>query len=357
MRHSRELPSFRLPAILCALAIALVAVPDVLASDGAAAPPGTPVGGHGQLRVSGGRLLDERGASVRLKGMSTAGLQWFGGAVDRASLAALRDDWKCDIVRLALYVGEGGYASRPALKELVKKGVDLAIELGLYVIIDWHVLTPGDPNHRTYSGAVDFFKEMAAAYGSRPNVIYEIMNEPNGSVTWSKDLKPYAERLVAAIRAIDPDNIVLIGSGTWSQDVDAAAKDPVAGSNLMYTVHFYAGTHGDSLRRKITRALDAGAAVFCSEWGTSRSNGTDGVFIDESEEWLDFLDKNDISWVNWSLCNKDETSAALKAGERGVRKETPLVPDRLGPGGIPIWTEDQLGESGAYVRAKMREGR
>jgi endoglucanase len=349
-------------SLLVLIAMALAAAPRAAAagpaSDGAAAPPpDSPVARHGRLGVADGRLIDEAGSPVQLRGMSTAGLQWFGGVVDRAAFAALAKDWKCDVVRLALYVGENGYAARADLKDLVKKGVDLATELGLYVIIDWHVLNPGDPTHPVYSGALAFFEEMAAAYGSRANVIYEIMNEPNGGVTWEGGLKSYAEDLVAAIRAIDPDNLILIGSGTWSQDVDQAAADPVDGTNLMYTAHFYAGTHGEGLRQKISRALDLGAAVFISEWGTSRASGTGGVFKRESDEWLDFLDERGISWVNWSLCNKDETSAALESGKQGAKKRAPLVPDSPGQDGLAVWSAQQLSESGAYVRERIRAGR
>jgi endoglucanase len=227
--------------------------------------PATPVSKYGQLKIIGTHLCDTKGNQIQLKGMSTGGLQWYGDIVNEAAFTAIAKDWNCEVIRLALYVGEGGFHDRPSLKELVIKGIDLAIKLGIYVIVDWHVLTPGDPNYSVYSGAKAFFTEIAKLYGAKPNIIYEIMNEPNGDVDWAKDLKPYATGMVSTIRAIDPDNLILIGSGTWSQDVDIAAANPVAGSNLMYTVHFYAGTHGASLRAKIVQAIAKGAAVFCSE--------------------------------------------------------------------------------------------
>ncbi|MFP4113833.1 MAG: cellulase family glycosylhydrolase [Spirochaetota bacterium] len=323
----------------------------------AQAPP------YGQLRVEGTRLLAEDGSPVQLKGMSTMGLQWYGGIVNERAFTALARDWEADVVRLALYVGEGGYATDPSLKQLVVEGVELAIDLGMYVIIDWHVLTPGDPNAPVYDGVDDFFAEMSERFGDYPNVIYEIMNEPNGDLSWQDDLKPYAERIVSVIRANDPDNVILIGSGTWSQDVDVAAADPVDGENLMYTLHFYTGTHGEELREKARTALDRGVALFASEWGTSAATGTGGPFINAAEEWLGFLDEHRISWTNWSLCNKNETSAALNglvqeyvAGEGTVvvQEETPLEPDSASPEGHPAWDPDQLTVSGAYVRAKIK---
>ena len=317
---------------------------------------------HGKLQVVGGHICDSAGQPVQLRGMSTMGLQWHGEIVNDKAFAALAKDWNADVVRLALYVGEGGYAAHPELKALLFRGVELAIRYGLYVIVDWHVLTPGDPNAPVYAGARTFFDEVSRKYAKYPNVIYEIMNEPNGEVTWADQLKPYAEKMVATIRANDPDNLILIGSGTWSQDVDQAAADPVQGKNLAYTFHFYAGSHGDPLRRKVERALASGAAVFCSEWGTSEASGTGGPYLPESEVWLKFLDEHKIGWTNWSLCDKSETSAALKGLAQAMRegntalaeRDSLLVPASKGSEGFEVWGPGELSVSGAFVRAKMR---
>ena len=319
---------------------------------------------YGKLQVIGTYLCDSSGKPVQLRGMSTMGLQWYGGILNDAAFAALAKDWKADVVRLAMYPGEGGYAFHPELKQLVWQGIELAIKYGMYAIVDWHMLTPGNPNAPLYDGAQAFFDEVSKRYGKYPNLLYETMNEPNGPVTWAGDLKPYAERIVATIRANDPDNPILIGSGTWSQDVDLAAADPLPGKNLMYSFHFYAGTHGQALRDKVQAALDRGVAVFASEWGTSQASGTGGTFLPESETWLAFLDRHMISWTNWSLCDKSETSAALvnlnellKLGKKALaERESLLVPETMGPEGYPIWGPEELTASGAFVRAKIRAG-
>jgi endoglucanase len=320
---------------------------------------------YGRLQVVGGKLCDGAGNPVQLRGMSTHGLQWYGEIVNDRAFAALAKDWKADVVRLALYVGEGGYASHPELKRKVFDGIELAIKYGMYAIVDWHVLTPGNPNDPVYSGAQAFFAEVSQSYGKYPNVIYEIANEPNGPLGWAEQIKPYAEKMVATIRANDPSNIILIGSGTWSQDVDVAAADPVQGKNLAYTFHFYAGSHRQALRDKIEAALGRGVAVFCSEWGTSEASGAGGPFLRESEEWLAFLDQHNISWVNWSLADKNESSAALKSlfevmkqGNQALaERESLLVPETASPEGYPIWGSDELSASGAFVRGKMIQQR
>jgi endoglucanase len=317
---------------------------------------------YGRLQVVGPHLCDSSGKPVQLRGMSTMGLQWSGGIVNDAAFAALAKDWKADVVRLAMYVGEGGYGVHPELKQLVWQGVDLAVKYGLYVIVDWHVLTPGNPNDPVYQGAQAFFDEASRRYAQVPNVIYEVMNEPNGDVSWVTDLKPYAQKTIATIRANAPESIILIGSGTWSQDVDVAAAEPVPGKNLMYTFHFYPGTHGQALRDKVQVAIDRGAALFCSEWGTTNHTGGGPLFLPEAETWLAFMDQHLISWTNWSLSDKSESSAALVSLAEAQRlqkqslmeRDDLMRPETLGPEGYPIWGPDELSPSGAFVRDKIR---
>jgi endoglucanase len=362
-----------LPLVRCPVCRALVAaILPLLLGCAAAAPPSAsaPVVPaprplrYGRLQVIGSHLCGADGEPIQLRGMSTMGLQWYGQVVNAKAFAALAKDWKADVVRLALYVGEGGYATHPDLKQVVWQGIDLAVAQGLYVIVDWHVLNPGNPNDALYDGAQAFFDELSRRYGKLPNLLYEIMNEPHGDLDWGRDLKPYAERMVATIRANDPDGIILIGSGNWSQDVNLAAADPVQGKNLMYTFHFYAGSHGPALRSKVQDAIDRGAAVFCSEWGTSEASGNGGPYVQSAEEWLAFLDARSISWVNWSLCDKSETSAALKSAVTAMKegkdalasRDSLLVPETVGPDGYPVWPVDELSASGTFVRERMRAG-
>lgn len=290
---------------------------------------------NGWLQVKGAQLCNQQGEPVILRGMSTHGMQWYG---QFASAGAIRStaEYGANLFRVAMYTGENGYLSRPQLKNQVTAAVDAAIQNDMYVIIDWHILSDGNPKSHL-NEAKAFFAEMAKRYRNSPAVLYEICNEPNGNVSWSGDVKPYAQEVVKAIRDAGSRGVVLIGSPTWSQDIHLAAADPVKGENLMYTLHFYAGTHGRELRERIDSCLKKGLPVFVSEWGTSRADGNGGVYLKEAKEWLDFLENRNISWANWSLCDKNETSAALRPGANAS-----------GP-----WTQNDLSPSGKFVFSRF----
>jgi len=292
---------------------------------------------NGWLKVVGTTLCNEAGEPVVLRGMSSHGVQWYPQFTSQDSVANTAT-YGANVFRVAMYTGEGGYISQPqAVLEKTLQAVDGAIANDMYVILDWHILSDGNP--MTYRDqAREFFAQVSRRYKDQPAVLYELCNEPNGNVSWAKDVKPYAQEMVEVIRANSPNAVILIGSPTWSQDVHLAAAGPVTGENLMYTCHFYAGTHGQWLRDRIDAALAAGLPIFISEWGTSAADGSGGVFLEASKEWLDFLDARGISWCNWSLCDKAETSAALRPGT------SPTGP----------WTEGDLTESGKFVFSRFR---
>lgn len=331
----------------------------------AAEKPST--GGALQLLDKNGvkTLCDQNGDPIQLRGMSTHGLQWFPQILNNNAFAALSRDWGSNVIRLAMYVSEDGYAKAPAvIKQRVIDGIDLAISNDMYVIVDWHVLQPGDPNAEVYSGAMDFFTEISQLYPDNPHIIYELCNEPNSgspgvtndAAGWSK-VKSYAQPIIKMLRDSGNRNLVMVGNPNWSQRPDLAADDPIDDDNTIYTVHFYTGTHmpgEDSSDRSnvmsnVRYALEHGAAVFASEWGTSKASGDGGPFLDKADEWLDFLNENNISWCNWSLTNKNETSGAFIPFEPGKSQET-----SLDPGDDEVWDIKELSVSGEYARARIK---
>ncbi|MBD5497560.1 MAG: cellulase family glycosylhydrolase [Lachnospiraceae bacterium] len=270
----------------------------------------------GALQVNGTQLTDENGAAVQLKGISTHGLAWFPDYVNEDCFKQFREEWNVNVIRLAMYTIEyGGYCSggdQKALKELIHNGVSYATSLDMYVIIDWHVLTDQDPN--TYKdSAKQFFAEMAEKYAGYNNVLYEICNEPNGGTSW-KDIKSYAEEVIAVIRSYDEDGIIIVGTPNWSQFVDQAAVDPITGyDNIMYSLHFYAATHKESLRNTMTAAIDAGLPIFVSEYGICDASGNGGIDEKQANQWVSTMNSYGVSYVAWSLSNKAETASILNS--------------------------------------------
>lgn len=300
--------------ILCAMLCCICLVGTLPVENVSAAT--TPVKKNGRLSVKGTRLVNSQGKAVVLKGVSTHGINWFPQYVNKAAFKTLRDNWGVNCIRLAMYTEEyNGYCSggnQAELRKLINNGVKYATELGMYVIIDWHILSDGNPV-KNKKQAMSFFKYMAKKYKNQNNIFYEICNEPNGGTSWNR-IKSYASPVIKTIRKYDKKNIILVGTPTWSQDVDVAADSPIKGySNIMYTFHFYAATHGDSYRQKVQTAIQKGLPVFVSEFGISESSGTGRIDKNEANKWMQFLKKNKISYVCWSLCNKNESCSLLKS--------------------------------------------
>lgn len=302
----------------------------------------TPVSQHGQLSVKNGQLVDKSGKGYQLRGMSTHGLTWFPEFVNESAFKTLRDDWNTNVVRLAMYVDEWGngqcyMGNKSGSLELLEKGVDICIKLDMYVIIDWHVLNPGDPSKYT-NEAKSFFETVSKRYAKYPNVIYEICNEPNGGASWSGNIKPYAEKIIPVIRKNAPNSVIIVGTPTWSQEIDKPLSDPLNYKNVMYAFHFYAATHA-GLRSNVENCVAQGLPVFVSEFGTCDASGGGANDFNETQKWLSYFDKQGISYCNWSICNKDETCSVLRPGTSANGN----------------WSESDLTENGKWIRNWLKK--
>lgn len=299
----------------------------------------TPVERYGKLHVDGTFVCGEDGKPVQICGMSSHGLQWYGKFANKDVIQWLRDDWNCDLYRPAMYLGSGGYAQNGGVIFKMIDAIEASIELGMYVLVDWHVLPERDPLVYV-DKAEQFFERIAKEYGDKPNVIFEICNEPNGDdITWEDNIKPFAERIIPIIRKYS-DNIIVVGTPRWSSDLFSVLDDRLEGENIMYTYHFYAGTTGQDGRNGVKACLEKGLPVFVTEWGTTQASGDGGVFEESTMEWVKFMADNKLCWANWSINNKGEDSGVLKYGK-----------DKDAKGG---WTEADLQPSGILLRQILR---
>ena len=289
---------------------------------------------NGKLSIDNNTLVNEHGEKIQLRGISSHGIQWFGDLVTKENLITLRDEWGANLFRVAMYTKENGYIDNKSIMNKVFDIVDMVIDLDMYVIIDWHILSDNNPNMNKEE-AIKFFDEVSNKYKDKKNVIYEICNEPNGSTSWNNDIYPYAVDVIKTIRNNSKDSIIIVGTPTWSQGVLDASKKPIDDKLTMYALHFYSGTHKNDLRNNATIALKT-IPIFVSEFGVSDASGNGGVYLDEADKWINWMNENNISWANWSLADKDESSALLIPGKKLIKDEN-------------------LSKSGKYIKNIMKK--
>ena len=282
---------------------------------------------NGYLKVAGTKIVNENDEDFILKGVSTHGIQWFGELYTKENIKSLKTDWNTNVFRLAMYTKENGYIDDNSIKEKVINLINTVIDLDMYVIVDWHILSDNNPNMYK-DDAISFFDEISNKYKDKPNVIYEICNEPNGDTTF-EDIKKYANEVIPVIRKNSPKSLIIVGTPTWSQDVDKVEK--LNFDNIIYSLHFYSGTHKEDLRNKTMVALNNNIPIIVSEFGVSDASGDNGIYLEEADKWIKFLKENKISLISWSLCNKNESSAILKENTNVV-------------------TDDNLTDAGKYLK-------
>jgi endoglucanase len=299
----------------------------------------TPAAINGALHVSGGQVVNQNGVPPQLRGISFSWSIWQGRKYYNTDVVDwLANDFKVSVIRASMAVQpDRGYLQEPdSQKILITNVVDRAIKDGVYVLIDWH-------DHNGYlhiPQSKQFFAEMAQKYHGVPNVIYEIWNEPE-RIGWDT-VKNYAIQVITEIRKYDPNNLIIVGSPHWDQDVDVAAADPITGfNNIAYSFHFYASdpNHQDPLRAKGDLAIKRGLPLFITEWGVGEASGN-GVFdLNKNAIWMKWVADRKLSWANWNITDKQETTAILQPG----------APVNGG------WTNEQLTPAGLYIRALLRQ--
>lgn len=304
----------------------------------------TPIARHGKLHVCGNQLCNQYNTPVQLRGMSTHGIQWYGwgSCLTEASLDALAYDWDADILRIAMYVQEGGYESNPAaFTAQVTRLINEATERGMYALVDFHQLSPGDPNYNLQN-AKNFFRDIVQAHSTKTNVIYDVANEPNG-VSWA-GIKSYAEQVIPVIRQYNPDAVVLVGTHGWGsmgtsdgRTAEDIYYNQVNASNIMYTFHFYAASHGQAYRDNLVWAAQR-LPVFVTEFGSQDYTGDGANNFTSTQAYLDILNQYKISWTNWNYSDDFRSGAVWKTGTCASNN----------------WATGNLKEAGLWIRDKIR---
>lgn len=290
---------------------------------------------HGQLSVKGTQLVDKDQNPIVLRGVSLGWHSIWPRFYTEKTVAWLKKDFDCTIIRAAMgiEIGDHPYMKEPDFsKEKIEALIKGAIKSDIYVIIDWH------SHNVNLKEAKEYFDEISKKYGKYPNVIYEVFNEPDYE-TWP-EVKAYSEEVIKVIRANDPDNIILVGCPKWDQDVNLPAADPIKGySNLMYTMHFYAATHEKWLRDRTDEAIKSGLPIFVSESAGMEATGDGPMNYKAWQEYIDWMEERKLSWIVWSVSDKDETCSMLKKSASSEGN----------------WKEDDLKESGLKTREFLKK--
>lgn len=294
---------------------------------------------HGKLQVIGGKILNRSGIEPQLRGLSLSWSVWGGKKYYNAEVVNwLHADFNINLLRVSMAVEpKGGYLNNPVQQELlITKTIDAAVNSGLYVLVDWH------DHHadRHLEASKFFFAKMAKRYSGKPNIIYEIFNEPE-RVGW-QTVKDYAIAVITEIRKYDTENIIVVGSPHWDQDIDTVANDPIRGfTNIAYSFHFYASdpSHQEKLMKRADQAISSGLPVFVTEWGVGEANGDGNFDVQKTDKWLAWMETNKLSWANWNLTDKKETTALLRPGA-SVHGQ---------------WKAKMLSPAGQYIKCKLRK--
>ncbi|MFB9076857.1 glycoside hydrolase family 5 protein [Flavobacterium procerum] len=290
---------------------------------------------HGKLSVQGTQLIDQNKNPVVLRGMSFGWHSMWPRFYSEKTVHWLKKDFNCNVVRAAMGIelGEFSYLKNPQFsKEKIEAVVNGAIQSDIYVIIDWH------SHNVNLKEAKEFFAEISKKYATYPNIIYEVFNEPDYE-TWN-EVKSYAEEIIRIIRQNDPDNIILVGCPHWDQDINLPASDPILGyNNIMYTMHFYAATHGKELRDRTDEAIKSGLPIFISESAGMEATGDGPLNYQSWQEYIDWMENHKLSWITWSVSDKDETCSILNKSANSEGK----------------WKDKDLKESGIKIREYLRK--
>lgn len=290
---------------------------------------------HGQLSVKGTQLVDQNNEPVVLRGLSFGWHSMWPRFYNEKAVSWLKKDFNCNVVRAAtgIELGEMSYLKDPQFaKEKIEAVVNGAVKSDIYVVIDWH------SHNINLKEASAFFAEMSKKYAKYPNIIYEVFNEPDYETWW--EVKAYAEEIIRVIRENDPNNVILVGCPHWDQDVNLPAEDPIIGySNIMYTMHFYAATHGKELRDRTDAAIKKGLPVFISESAGMEASGDGPLNMKAWQEYIDWMEANKLSWITWSVSDKEETCSILKKTAKSEGK----------------WKDEDLKESGIKVKEFLRK--
>jgi endoglucanase len=283
---------------------------------------------RGKLHKSGQQLLDVNNNPIELLGIGTHDLMDYDSLHTLESLKALKY-YGVNCLRITAYVGDNtmpystgddgtlskpalGYISKPAeTKVVIETLVENCAELGIYAIIDWHVLA-GDGDANQYSTQMqEFFTYFSTKYATYDNVIYELLNEPHANTAAQiGDLMKASYDIIVA-NVVNP----VIVSGKASDYLDYLNDVCVdKGMNIFLSQHFYnvSGSDGAIVAAEIQSHWNKGFALFCTEWGNANGLGLGNP----DDVWATYIMEKfhslGVSQCVWKFTYQNSATGTLK---------------------------------------------
>lgn len=305
---------------------------------------------NGKLKVKGTNIVNSSGKTFVLKGMSSYGIQDCSDFFTTEVIKTLAEDWGCNVLRICI-TGDAntGYLKDPdKYFDPICKICDMCISQGIYVILDWDVEYEKAANENK-AKAVDFFTRISAIYSDSPNILYEVENnriltEDDAKIKdeWEKNIKPFANDVIKAIRKNSPSSVVIVGAPERGLAIDTlTSKTRIKGDNIAYSSRIYSASHGLEYREKIQKAIKQGTCVLVTEWGLCSSDGTESLNISETDAWSLFMEQNNISWCNYAIGStfSDEANALYLINEKYSDEQK-----------AAHWPAGLLTKSGIYIK-------
>jgi endoglucanase len=239
------------------------------------APSPTPIPPQFEaLSIVDGQIVDAQGQEVTLIGANRSSLEYLctgDGHFQLEDFQAMRS-WGMNVVRIPLSSEFWGNAGNqcPGYRQTVRAAIANAEQAGLYVILDLQWNAPFDlPNDPKFGGGqyplpdtgkdLAFWQDIATMFRSDQAVLFDLFGEPH-DISWDTwynggqvDTELFQgnhpeggdrtyqaigmRELAARVRAIAPDNLILISGLNWGFDLSQIPRYPIQLPNILYSTH------------------------------------------------------------------------------------------------------------------------
>jgi endoglucanase len=295
---------------------------------------------HGVLSKSGTSIVDENGDTVWLRGVGLHNLLVYSNLHSYESLLCLKyygvntirlSAYPARITESGKYTNLGYIEAENAMKAHMCRIIDRCIQLGIYVIVDWHCMRGSKYVQKNNfilheEEGLKFFDFFSKKYADNANVIYEFTNEPGRVdiaqlVEFIKKARTivlqncnYTPIMVTGI--IDAESVGTAIETVYNELVDNEITD------VFLSPHRYIGNPTSTYDSCISQ----GIPIFVTEWGLT------GLIDPAAAEILAWHKENNVACINWKFTDQWEYSGQSSDIWAMLRNRTGLGNEYYGRG-------------------------